>query len=93
MKVELSIRARSDLAAIGDWIARDDEATADAFVAKLLDTCEEIGTRPDAYPLAWSRRTLRKRSFRRYLIFYRIRRGEVIIVAIRHGARDNSRLR
>jgi len=93
LKVELSSRARSDLVAIGNWIARDDRSMANKFVDKLIDACEEIGTRPNLYSLVHGRRTLRKRLYRGYLIFYRVRRRDVFIVSVRHGARDNSALR
>lgn len=64
-----------------------------SFVGELEAACERIGEHPLAYPLLTGSGSMRKGSFCPYLILYRVHRGTVVIVSIRHGARDNRRRR
>ena len=93
MIVITSKRAEDEMEAIGDWIAIDNPSRAISYVAELRAACHAIGDYPELYSLAIGRGTLRKKPFSPYLIFYRVRRRDVFIVSVRHGRRDNSRLR
>lgn len=93
MIVIISPRARRDLIDIGAWIARDDAPVAERVVEQLIHVAERIGLHPLLYPIVEHSRTLRKTLVSPYLIFYRVRRDAVFIVAVRHGARDNRGLR
>ena len=83
-----------DLEDIGDWIAQDDPNTADRFTAELGAKARQIAAMPHAFPLVpeLARRGLRKRSYRHYMIFYRVTRTTVTIVRILRHSRDYSTL-
>jgi toxin ParE1/3/4 len=87
--VVFSRRADAELEQIGDWIARDNPLRAITFVEELREACVELGDNPQLYPLMSDSGTLRKRPFQPYLILYRVRRKDVLIVSIWHSARDN----
>lgn len=89
MRVRLTRNARLDLRAIHDWIARDDPDTASRFAEELRSKAREIGQRPLGYPVAARRRgiVLRKRSWRNYVIVYRVK-TEIEIVGFFHVKRD-----
>ncbi len=58
--VVLAAAAHADLAAIGDFIGRDNPVRAASFVDVLLDKCERLADAPEAFPVV--RATKRKRS-------------------------------
>ena len=90
MKVVLTATARKQLEAIGDYIALDNPRRARSFVQELRTCAKEIGAAPELFPLVprYERFGIRRRTFGRYLIFYRIDGGEIAILHILHGARD-----
>lgn len=89
----ISARARRDLIEIGAWIARDDADAADRFVERLVASSEQIGVNPLLYPMVEDGHTLHKMLVAPYLILYRVRCRDVLIVTIRHGARHKRGLR
>lgn len=91
MKVIKSPKAEADLESIGDWIARDNPLRAVSFVREMSAACDDIGDHPELHPLFRGSRSLRKKLFYPYLILYRVRRDQVVIVSIRHGARRTLR--
>lgn len=95
MIVELSRRAQADLRAIALWIGEhSDWNRADEFVIRLEATARELADMPLAFPLVAevAPRRIRKRSYGRYLIIYRVERERIEVLRIVHGARDYVRL-
>ena len=94
MIVSFNDEALRDLEDIGNFIARDNPRRAATFVDELVDKCIDIGAFSEAFPLVqrYARYAIRKRAYRRYLIFYRVIDGRVEIIHVRHGARDYSAL-
>ena len=90
MKVLYTGRSKADLTAIGDFIAADNPVRAPSFIRELRQVCESIGDNPLAFPVAEGieASNVRKRSWRRYLIFYRVLETHVIILTAIHGARN-----
>ena len=94
MKVSFADAALRELEEIGDYIARDDPRRAKTFVEEMREKCVGIGEFPQGYPLV-ERHThsmIRKRSYRSYLIFYRVIASRVEIIHVLHSARDYSAL-
>jgi len=88
----ISPRARRELAAAVDWIARDNPRTARAFRDAVGRAAELIGDHPH---IGVVRRHLLHEPFRfrsltgfPYLIVYNSARTPPEIIAIVHGARD-----
>jgi toxin ParE1/3/4 len=87
--VTFSPKARQDLIDIGDYIARDSQANARRFVARLQGRCKQICEAPLSYP---SREDLavglRMAPLGRYVIFFRVLDGTVRIERVLQGARN-----
>jgi toxin ParE1/3/4 len=90
MIVVITEAAEADLEAIGDWIAADNPSRALTFVLELRDRCEALAHAPRAYPLVprYEHFGVRRRSYRDYLIFYRITADRIEVLHVLHGARD-----
>lgn len=88
--VALTVEAEADLAAIGAYIGADSPSSAARFLLEIQSACHAIGAVPLASPLAegLENQGIRRKVYRRYLIFYRVRSDVVEIVHIIHGARD-----
>lgn len=94
MKVRFARAAERDLEDIGDWIARDDPDAAARFTAELEGKARQIADVPFAFPAvgAPAGSKLRKRSYRGYIIYYRVGRTAVTIVGFVHQSRDQAAL-
>jgi len=94
MDVRLSISARQELEAIGDYIAADSRMRADAFVRELVERCAGLSNYPDRYPVITDYRgeRVRRAPYGSYLIFYSVREDEIRVHHIVHSARDYVRL-
>jgi toxin ParE1/3/4 len=90
MRVIIATAARSDLTAIGDYIAVDNPARAATFVDELVDRCEDLATMAERFQLLtpFAAKGIRRRPYKGYLILYRIDSDIVHVVRIVHGARD-----
>lgn len=90
MNVAISARAERDLRDIGRFISQDSPARAASFVFELRNRCATIGERPRSFPLVPDAGAggVRKRTFRAYLIFFRIGDEGVEILSVIHAARD-----
>ncbi len=90
MKILYSAKARIDLNEIGLFIAEDNPGRAETFVLELRHACEKLTQAPFASPLVPRHEDIgiRRRPFRRYLIFYTVEKDAIMIVRILHGARD-----
>jgi toxin ParE1/3/4 len=90
VKVRFSNEALGDLRRIGDYIAKDSPLRARNFLRKLRQRAIKLGDNPFAFPLI-SRHEhsgIRRRVFRKYLIFYVVEADTVSVVHILHGAQD-----
>lgn len=91
MTVVFSDAARADLRQIAFYIAADDYAQAMRFAADLRAACRALVSFPRRYPV-WSatkEATIRRRTYRRYGIYYRVADDEgVVILHIVHGSRE-----
>jgi toxin ParE1/3/4 len=83
-----------DLAAISDFIAKDNPLRAATFVSEIRQHCLKIGLAPYAHPVVVqrSRREVRRAVHGSYLVLYEVAANTVSIVRIVHGARDWERL-
>ena len=90
IRVDFTAEAKADLAAIGDYIAAENPSRAARFGLDIQSACDAIGLMPLASPLAdgFERQGIRRKIFRRYLIFYRVKADAVEILHILHSARD-----
>ncbi len=90
MNVVVSEAALDDLMRIGRAIAADNPLRAETFVTELYDRCRRLADMPRAYPLIpnWEDRGVRRRTYRDYLIFYRLPEETVEILRVLHGARE-----
>ena len=90
MNVAWSPAALADLETIRDFIAADNRERAVSFVMEITAAGEAIADMPRAFGLVprLEERGIRKRTFGRYLIFYRIKAESVQILHVVHGARD-----
>lgn len=79
----------ADLDGIRDYIARDSEAYADAFVQKILATVRSLPEFPESGRLVPEVRNARYREkiVGNYRIVYRTEGGDIHVVTIWHGAR------
>ena len=84
----LTLLADHDLAAIEDYIARDNPVMAAKTVAILHDKCRFLAQNPRLFRVQSHFLNLRKYAVGNYLIFYRILGRDIEIVRILHSARD-----
>lgn len=94
MKVSFSREAEQGLERIADYIAQDHPARAASFTEELIAAALDLGDMPNAFPLVprFKKQGIRRRVHDAYLIFYKVRESEVLVVAIMHGARDYTQL-
>jgi toxin ParE1/3/4 len=90
VKVVFTQSARSDLEQIGDYIAQDNPTRALSFVRELRTAALTLADTPRAFPIVprYKSHGIRRRPFGNYLIFYRAKTDQLVILAILHGARD-----
>lgn len=95
METIITVRAKSDLKAIFDYIAADNKEEAVKFLDKLNSAIKKLSNYPDMgiYP---KHKTLQAKGYRfivvdPYLIFYRL--GKIVYIsAVIHGARSYIKL-
>lgn len=90
MMVEFTAAAEADLEAIGDYIAQDNPVRALSFVQELSRSCFELADMPEAWPIIprYEHHDVRRRVHGRYLIFYRVAEGRIIVLHVLNGAMD-----
>jgi toxin ParE1/3/4 len=90
MIVELTAAAEADLEAIGDYIAQDNPVRALSFVRELARSCLELADMPEAWPIIprYEHHGVRRRVHGRYLIFYRVAEGQIVVLHVLNGAMD-----
>jgi plasmid stabilization system protein ParE len=94
VRIEIMPQARSDLAAIGDYIAVDDPDRARTFVEELFEASLSLEHHPERYALVPQYRDqgVRSQSYGSYVIFYRIKLDAVQVLRVVHGRRDLTHL-
>ena len=81
--------ARDDLLTIGAYIADDNPARAESFVAEPEATARQTAERPRSFPSRDDISPGRRAAVHsRYLLLFRELEDEVRIVRVVHGARD-----
>jgi toxin ParE1/3/4 len=90
MALQFSAEAEQDLEDIADWIAQSNPQRAISFLAELRDSCKILTEFPESCPLVprYEAQGIRRKVHGNYLIFYAVKKGDVIIIHILHGARD-----
>lgn len=90
MRIRWSRRARVDLRAIKDYIAKDSPSHARQFAEKIFIATEQLIDHPKLgrkVPEA-EQDQIRELIFQNYRIIYLIRSNHVYIVTVIHGNRD-----
>ena len=89
-RLRFSPRAERDLADIGDYIGRDNPMRAYSFVQELRAHCEKIAKAPEAYRTRPELGVnIRSCPHGQYVIYFKEVDGGVLILTIRHAARDH----
>jgi toxin ParE1/3/4 len=90
VRIVFTAAAEADFESIGDFIAADNPGRAVSFVQELRQACEGLASFPSRFPLAENLEAvgIRRRSYRRYAIFYRVDEDRVVILRIVHGSRE-----
>jgi toxin ParE1/3/4 len=89
MRLRWAAPALRDLDALGDYIARDDPGAATRIVARIFEQTDQLAAhphigRPGRVP--GTRELVVKDA--PYIVPYRVRDGEVELLAVFHGARQ-----
>jgi toxin ParE1/3/4 len=94
VKVFITAAADQDIGEIGSWIAADNPKRAISFMLELQKACNAIGDAPKGSVVVqrYVGHDIRRKPYREYLIFYRIKTGVVEVLRVIHGARDYSKL-
>lgn len=90
MDVYLTAGARAGLTEIQRFIARGNPQRAVSFIGEILDACAALGSHPRAWPVIGRYVTagVRKRSWRGYLILFRLRGQRIEVLHIVHASRS-----
>jgi toxin ParE1/3/4 len=94
MKVFITPAADKDIGNIGDWIAAENPRRAISFMLELQKACHAIGDAPKGSVVVqrYVDHDIRRKPYRDYLIFYRIKNETVEILHVVHGSRDYAKL-
>lgn len=87
----ISPQALQDIGDIRSYIAMDNPESAERIVQAFESSTALLATQPELGPCKPRLRGLRLwggTEFPSYLMFYRVREGQVEIVRVLHGARD-----
>jgi toxin ParE1/3/4 len=87
--LEIRQQAFDDLRDIADYIARDNPARAESYIAEILDRIAWVGENPLLQPVRFEWKSgLRIALHGRYRILYRHNDGLVAILRVVHSSRD-----
>lgn len=81
-----------DLDEIAAFIAEDNPIRALAFTDELVEKSLDIGLNPLSYPALIQNNNYRKKSYKGYIILYKIQNESVYITHIVSSMRDYSKL-
>jgi len=86
--VRLSRRAAIDIREIGNEIAADKPRAAEAFVDQIIQRCHSLADAPEGYgPRPEFGAGVRGVAIKPYVVLYRVRTLDILILSVRHGAR------
>ena len=89
LEIVVSVKARIDLRAIADYIARDSRSAATRMIKRLEREINQLGTQPGiGEQCDYLSPDLRRMSCGVYLLYYKLREDHLEIVRVLHGARD-----
>ena len=90
MIVRFTTGARTDLRAIGDYIARANPRRARTFTRELRARCAALSDFPERFPFVPGHEAsgIRHLAHGYYLVFYRVEPKSVAILRVLHGAQD-----
>ena len=93
MGYKLSEAAHKDLRVITYRIARDDESAARRVYESILETCATIADIPNIghrpmYVEDQDILSISVQKYKRYLVFYKNRSNDVLILRVIHSAQD-----
>lgn len=87
MQVRLSLRAEDDLERIADWVAAHNPRAALELIQRIRARLELLTVFPRAGPeVPGYRPGYRRIVIGRYIVLYAVRRDEVFVARILHGA-------
>jgi toxin ParE1/3/4 len=92
MRVNFTRKSLNELEAIFDYIAQDNPVRAASFILELRMKAVKIGDNPHIFTAISKDFSLRKRSYKGYLIIYRVKNDAVDILHIINAVRDYSSL-
>jgi plasmid stabilization system protein ParE len=94
MHVRIMPAALREIEAIGDYIAKDNPSRAVSFISEIYESRHGLSEYAERFPVIprYADFAVRRRPHDPYLIFYRIRSGEVEVLRVVHGARDLRKL-
>jgi|CXWL01.1.fsa_nt_gi addiction module RelE/StbE family toxin len=91
MKIVWSERSVADLSEIREFIAKDSEANAAAFMTRLFEAAERLEFLPDQgrrVPEATDLPNLRELLVGNYRVIYRREAERIEVILVIHGRRD-----
>ena len=92
MNLFFTPEAKQDLNEIIDFIAEDNPVRAFSFGEEIEKRCYDLCDFPFAFPALIGFPPLRKRSYKGYIILYRVTKTAIEIVHIVNSVRDYTRL-
>lgn len=91
-KIRITSEAKLQLAAISDYIAVDSPASAQRWRMQIREHMRSLNVFPDRHEMAYRAhqvgRDIRHTFFGVYRILYAIEGETVIVLSVRHGARQ-----
>ena len=92
--VRLSTLAAKDIRRIGDEIAIEKPRVAAGFMRQLVERCHSLANAPEGYGLKPEFGVeVRGVTVPPNVILYRIRERDILILSVRHGAREPVRFK
>lgn len=88
LPVVLRPEASQDVEQARDYLELQRQGLGQAFLNRVNETLQRIRDMPRMYGVAWRNvRAARLRQFT-YVVYYRIHRRDVEVLAVMHGSRD-----
>lgn len=90
MRLPVVVRAEAirDIEQARDYLELQRQGLGQAFLSRVDETLEQIRGMPRLYAVVWRNiRAARLRQFT-YVVYYRVHRSNVEVLALLHGSRD-----
>lgn len=91
-QVAITPRAQSDLLGIVEWISQNSPENAENWLNRLLDAIDSLATFPARCAVApeneFHQHQVRHLLFGEYRILFSITESRVLVLHVRHGARQ-----